>query len=317
MHLTETINYKTNPFQIAIMNPSVPSNLTPSHFQKFDPAAAEKKIVKFIRRTVRDSGASGVVLGLSGGIDSALVAALSVKALGAGSVFPIFFYTTESSADFDSEDLRDAVLLADRLGLVLQKINLSSLDREAKTVFSSSSSESLSDPERDLFQNIGETPVTTGNLKSRLRMALLYYYANRTHLLVIGTKNKTERMTGYFTKYGDGGVDIDPIADLYKTEVRLLSKYLNLPDSILNKAPSAGFWEGQADENEFGMRYEQLDALLSLLEREKKDRKKSKKFKNQLKKIGLTPEQYESIAVRMNAAVHKQKMPQSPKMPKY
>lgn len=148
-------------------------------------------------------------------------------------------------------------------------------------------------------------------------MSLLYYYANSNHLLVIGTKNKTERLTGYYTKYGDGGVDLDPIAGLYKTEVRLLSQYLGLPTSVLSKAPSAGFWEGQSDEEDFGIRYEQLDSLLYVIEKNgwnrfpKSGSKKPAKF---LRKMSLSEKQYKSVVSRMNSAEHKQKLPDFPKI---
>ena len=262
-----------------------------SAFSDFNPSAAEKKIVRFIQKSVKNAGVSGVVLGLSGGIDSALAAALASKALGAENVHPIFFYESDSenAFSFDSEDLQDAVALCDRFSLSLQKINLH------PTVISSSS----------LFP-FPSSAVTAGNLKSRLRMSLLYYYANQNNLLVLGTKNKTERLIGYFTKYGDGGVDIDPLSHLYKTEVRLLSKYIDIPNSILIKTPSAGFWKGQSDEDDLGMSYGQLDALLSVIESDSFDRQSLSRF---LKEMKLTSEQYEFICSKMNAAKHKQKMP--------
>ena len=265
------------------------SCLNPSFFSKFDPAVAEKKIIRFIRKSVRDAGVSGIVLGLSGGIDSALAAALSAKALGAENVHPVFFYeASETSASFDSDDLRDAAALCNRFSLTLQKINLQSAFVSASSSFDDSA-----------------TATTAGNLKSRLRMSLLYYYANQNNLLVLGTKNKTERLIGYFTKYGDGGVDVDPISHLYKTEVRLLSKYMDIPDSILTKTPSAGFWKGQSDEDDLGMKYEQLDALLSFIESDF-NQKQLSGFLNENK---LTLEHYEFIRSKMNAAKHKQKMP--------
>lgn len=275
----------------------------PKSFQKFDSAAAEKKIIKFIRKTVKNSGAKGVVLGLSGGIDSALVAALSVKALGAENVHPFFFYESGSndSVEYDSIDFKDASQVCSQFNLQLQNINLSS-------VFSAAYSS---------LNHNSENLISAGNLKSRLRMSLLYYYANSNNLLVIGTKNKTERLTGYYTKYGDGGVDLDPIADLYKTEVRLLSQHIGLPDSILLKAPSAGFWEEQSDEDDFGLRYEQLDYLLYVIEKNGSKhfpKSGSKNLKKILKKANLSGKQYASVISRMNSAKHKQKPPGFPKL---
>lgn len=295
----------------------------PKPFSKFDSAAAEKKIIQFIQKTVEESGANGVVLGLSGGIDSALVAALAVKAIGAENVHPIFFYEAPpgSSVEFKSADLEDAVALCDQLSLTLQKINLSPAFVAAKSSFEIKRPESLGEyATTSPFWEFGETLIPSGNLKSRLRMTLLYYYANRSHLLVIGTKNKTERLTGYFTKYGDGGVDLDPIAGLYKTEVRLLSQHLGLPDSILSKTPSAGFWKGQSDEDDFGIRYDQLDTILYVIEQNGSDgfpKSGSKDFKvvqKALKEADLSEEQYESIISRMKSAEHKQKLPKFPKI---
>jgi len=268
------------------------SCLNLSDFSDFDPVSAEKKIIRFIRKSVKNAGVSGLILGLSGGIDSALAAALASKALGAEKVHPVFFYESslENASSFDSDDLRDASALCDRFSLSLQTINLQPAFVSASSSFSSVSSESAG---------------IAGNLKSRLRMSLLYYYANSNNLLVLGTKNKTERLIGYFTKYGDGGVDIDPLSHLYKTEVRLLSKHVGIPESILTKTPSAGFWDGQSDEADLGMKYEQLDALLNFIESDF-DQKKLSRF---LKENKLTSEQYESICFKMNAAKHKQKMP--------
>ncbi|MDL2261016.1 NAD+ synthase [Methanimicrococcus sp. OttesenSCG-928-J09] len=291
-------------------------NSVPKPFQNFNPAAAEKIIIDFIQKTVKESGSTGVVLGLSGGIDSALVAALSVKALGVENVHPVFFYTDNLNADeFDSEDLQDAVLLCSNLGLTLQKINMFSLFSAAQSSFdtnSNGSNESVSVSFSDMKP---DDLISFGNLKSRLRMSLLYYYANRNHLLVIGTKNKTERLTGYYTKYGDGGVDLDPIADLYKTEVRLLSKYMELPESILKKVPSAGFWSGQSDEDDLGISYEQLDVLLYELNTYQNNFSflESTNLEVILKKTGLTKNEYESILSRIRGAEHKQRLPDFPK----
>ncbi|WNY28881.1 NH(3)-dependent NAD(+) synthetase [Methanimicrococcus stummii] len=281
----------------------------PKPFQEFDSAAVESKIIRFIRKIVKDSGAKGVVLGLSGGIDSALVAALSAKAMGAKNVHPFFFYNSETNS-FNSEDLQDAVLLSEQFGLNLQKINLHETIAAAESSFQDSDLSISSD-----------SFIPSGNLRSRLRMSLLYYYANANNLLVIGTKNKTERLTGYYTKYGDGGVDLDPIADLYKTEVRLLSKFLNLPESILSKAPSAGFWSGQSDEEDLGIRYEQLDYLLYELEKIGLNKvlkmnsgdEDFKIVKNVLENAKLTIDQYESVKSRVKSAEHKQKLPKYPK----
>jgi len=108
--------------------------------------------------------------------------------------------------------------------------------------------------------------VSQANLKPRLRMATLYYLANKLNYLVVGTSNKSEFMVGYFTKHGDGAVDIMPLADVYKTEIGELAKQLGIPEAIIDKIPSAGLWEGQTDEGEMGITYTQLDKILKRIE---------------------------------------------------
>lgn len=283
--------------------------LVPKQFSNFDSAAAESIIMSFLSQKMEESGAKGVVLGLSGGIDSALTACLCVKSLGAEIVHPIFFYNAVSSdgSDYESADFSDAQFLCDQLGLTLQKINLNPAFSAAKDSFF----------ESPVSSNSSDSLLSSGNLVSRLRMSLLYYYANRNNFLVIGTKNKTERLIGYFTKYGDGAVDLDPLADLYKTEVRLLSRFLNLPERFLLKTPSAGFWDDQSDEADIGLRYDQLDALLYEIEKNKNkinffDESDSVIIDHILKETNLTKEQYAFVLSKMKSAEHKQKMPPFP-----
>jgi len=113
--------------------------------------------------------------------------------------------------------------------------------------------------------------LASGNLKARTRMCTLYYHANLMNRMVIGTGNRTELLLGYFTKYGDGGVDIEPIGGLYKTQVRGLSRHMKVPSHILDKTPTAGLWPGQTDEKELGVTYEEADRILSMLIDEKMD----------------------------------------------
>lgn len=112
----------------------------------------------------------------------------------------------------------------------------------------------------------GITRVPYGNIKARIRMTILYQYANRTNCLVAGTTNKSEWMIGYFTKHGDGGADIEPIQHLYKTQIYDLAKYLDIPNELVDKPPSAGLWDGQTDEGELGMSYPYLDKILQFIE---------------------------------------------------
>lgn len=205
-----------------------------------------RRITDFIRSYVRDSGATGAVIGLSGGVDSSVTAYLLVKALGRDNVIGLILpYKTTPP-----EDIRDAKYVAEALGIKYYYIDIGRIR--------SSFAESI--PEFDESDRIA-----AGNLLPRIRMTLLYYFANKFNKVVAGTGDKSELLIGYFTKYGDGGVDILPIGDLYKTQVRYLGRYLGLPDSIAFKPSSPRLWEGQTAEGELGLRYEDIDVILHAL----------------------------------------------------
>jgi len=196
------------------------------------------KISNWIKHQVEQAGTEGVVIGLSGGIDSAVVAALSKRALHdkvLGLILP---------CHSQKEDAEDANLVASHLQLETITFDLSSIYDSLITIL----------PQAD--------KKIAANLKPRLRMLVLYYFANLKNYLVAGTGNKSEISIGYFTKYGDGGVDILPLGDLLKSQVREIACRLALPDSIINKNPSAGLWPGQTDEEELKIPYEQLDQAL-------------------------------------------------------
>ncbi|MDD5615310.1 MAG: NAD+ synthase [Candidatus Methanoperedens sp.] len=210
-------------------------------------------ITDFIRQKVREAGSSGAVIGLSGGIDSALTAYLAVEALGADKVLGLLL---PEKGITPKQDIDDATEVAKILGIEHKIIDIS----EVLSSFSSS----IPDYERNNL-------LSNGNLKARTRMCILYYHANLMHRMVVGTGNKTELLIGYFTKYGDGGVDIEPIGCLYKTQVRGLSRLMGVPARIIEKTPTAGLWHGQTDEKELGVTYEVADKILTMLVDEKKD----------------------------------------------
>lgn len=198
------------------------------------------EIELWIKKKVEEAGAKGVVIGLSGGIDSSVVAVLCNEVVPTlGLILPCH------SRKSDSED---ALNLTKKFNIPHNSPNLS-------PIFDS------------LLPELGnQNKLVDGNLKSRLRMSVLYHYANTMNRLVIGTSNKTEILIGYYTKYGDGGVDLEPLGGLYKTEVFELAKDLGIPKRIIEKPPSAGLWEGQTDEEELGISYEKLDKILKLIE---------------------------------------------------
>jgi len=197
------------------------------------------KIVSWIKKQVKLSGAKGIVLGLSGGIDSAVVAALCKKAVGKDKLLVLFM-----PCNSNPRDLKDAKLVAAKLKLNSKLIDLSGVYNAFLNILPAAGSLAL------------------GNLKPRLRMCTLYYFANKLNYLVCGTGNKSELMVGYFTKYGDGGVDILPIADLFKCQVRQLAQELKIPRGVIIKPPTAGLWQGQTDEGEMGITYKALDEIL-------------------------------------------------------
>jgi NAD+ synthase len=200
-----------------------------------------KIIVNFIRNYVSKVGVNGVVLGLSGGIDSSLVATLACEAIGSDRVQGLMLPV---DAKKDAPNVADARELAESLKIKHELFEL----KDAVAAYDSLSLDK----------------VALGNMTARLRMVTWYARANQENLLVIGTGNKTELMIGYFTKYGDGGTDFLPIGDLYKENVWSLSKHVCVPEKIIKKAPSAGLWKGQTDEGEIGATYTELDSILFL-----------------------------------------------------
>jgi NAD+ synthase len=204
---------------------------------------ARKMITGFIRDQIEKAGMKRAVLGLSGGIDSALSAYLSVEALGAENVLAVRMPYRTSAAT----SLSDA-------GLVIEDLGIPSLDIEITD---------MADPLINRFPDM--SGIRKGNIMARLRMVTLYDQSVAFGGLVMGTSNKTEFLLGYSTIYGDSGVALHPIADLYKAQVRQLSKAIGVPQSILDKAPSADLWEGQTDEGELGFTYSDVDQVLYLL----------------------------------------------------
>ncbi|MDO5851226.1 MAG: NAD+ synthase [Methanobacteriaceae archaeon] len=207
-----------------------------------------ERACEFIKEVVENSKTEGVVVGLSGGIDSTVIAYLAVKALGSDKVKGYILPSVTTS----DEDLFDANLIKDNLDIEARLISIGNIYNEMVK-----SCEYESTPKKNI-------ELATANFKPRIRMSILYYYANLYNYLVIGTGNRTELEIGYFTKYGDGGVDLLPIGDLFKEDVYAVAKALEVPDPIIRKKPTAGLWPGQTDEKELGMIYPIIDRILYL-----------------------------------------------------
>ncbi|MBO7718867.1 MAG: NAD+ synthase [Methanosphaera sp.] len=215
---------------------------------EFDADVFIEEACGFIKQKVDESNSNGVVLGLSGGIDSTVVACLAVKALGSHNV-KAFVLPSSTTSD---QDLFDADLIKTMLDIQVEYILLDDIFEQFL---------SLCDID---YLPTDNRKLAEMNVKPRLRMTLLYYFAAIYRCLVIGTGNKTEYYVGYFTKYGDGGVDLSPIADLYKQEVCLVAEKLGVPSTIIDKAPTAGLASDQTDESELGLSYYYVDRIVYL-----------------------------------------------------
>ena len=199
----------------------------------------------FIRHVVEESGRRGVVLGLSGGLDSAVVATLCARAIGRERVLALGLPEGDGGSD-----LADAKRFAKGLGIAFRVIDIGPVVASLETALNA--------------RKAGR--VARGNLRARARMTVLYFVGNAEDRLVMGTGNKSEIACGYFTKFGDGGADFLPIGDLYKTQVQAMALHLGLPKRIRDKVPTAGLWATQTDEGELGIAYEDLDRVLLGLE---------------------------------------------------
>lgn len=206
------------------------------------------KIVNWLQEKVTQAHAEGLVIGLSGGIDSAAAAAISKLA------YPDNTLVINIPINSSPQDNEDAKLVAQALELAYYELDLT---KEHQLLM-----EELFNKINPTAQNKSNHRLVDANLRARLRMSILYAAANALNYLVIGTDNRSEYYTGYFTKFGDGACDLLPLVDFTKSEIIELAGILNIPDQIINKPPSAGLWVGQTDEAEMGTTYEYIDAYL-------------------------------------------------------
>ena len=212
-----------------------------------DPAVERDRVRTFVADRVGAAGADGVVVNMSGGLDSTVTAALAVEALGADRVYGLVLPCNKIGAPH----ARDAEALAEALGIDHDTVHLQPLFAQLGAVA----------PDRFALH---DDPVRSGNAVARLRMTVAYLAANATNRLVCGTANRSELLLGYLTKHGDGAADLFPLGGLYKTDVRGLAAELDVPEFVVEKPPTAGFLPGQRDADDLGAPYEVVDPVLHL-----------------------------------------------------
>lgn len=232
------------------------------HMDDADALILADNISAWLKERIDEAGSDRFVLGLSGGLDSAVVCGLCARAVGADRVLSVIMPSSSIS-----QDLIEAEKVADTFGIKVMTIDLTDV---AEAVFSAMPSE------EELYADILQQDIPPGsevrlqlaraNVRPRSRMITNYYLANLARGIVVGTSNKTEYMIGYSTKHGDAGVDLAPIVDLYKFEVRAVARAIGVPESVITRPPSAGLWEGQTDEAEIGISYDDLDATLMAMD---------------------------------------------------
>ncbi len=211
-----------------------------------DTGCALGRVEQLIRHAYWSSGSSGIVIGLSGGIDSAVAATMCCRAVGGERVLSLILPSSITPRD----DIEDAEEISRRLHMESRIISIDPLLETYRAM-----------------PGYEETPYLLGNLMARIRMAIIYFHANRDRRLVCGTSNRTEYLIGYCTKFGDNAADIQPILHLYKTDIYELALTMDIPERVMNKPPSAGLWAGQTDEGEIGITYPEIDAALKALSR--------------------------------------------------
>ena len=262
--------------------------LTPSVLE-LDLSEVEKRIKRFIKEYVDNAGAEGIVLGLSGGIDSGTTAAISSLAVGGNCVTGLMLPEKET---YSSKDIDDAKLVAEKFGLKTQLCDITPvLEGFYNTI--------------PIFDQADK--LCKGNIKARTRMIYLYYYANKLNKIVCGSPDKSETMMGYFTKWGDVAADISPLMDLYKTQVRKLAEHMGIPRELATKPSTPALWPNQLAETELGIKYETLDLILYGLER-------FMTTEEIAQQLSIKKPLIEKVKSRWLAIEHKRRLPLVPKI---
>jgi NAD+ synthase len=213
--------------------------------KKIYPGKIASQRIRFIKSSFQKEGCTEAIIGVSGGVDSAVSLTLAVRALGAAHVHPVIL----PYGALNSEEAKDAIAFIQSLHIPRKNIHCVDIQPMVDAVVA-----------YDNHMDDGRR----GNVMARMRMVILYDLSKKLNALVVGTENRTEHLLGYYTRFGDEASDIEPIRHLFKTHVYLLALYLRIPEKILSKPPTAGLWKGQTDEGEFGFTYQEADEILSL-----------------------------------------------------
>jgi len=249
----------------------------------------ETRITSFIKDYVEKTGSTGIVLGLSGGVDSSTIAALSSRSIGGDRVLGLLLPEQET---YNQRDIADAKSVAEKFELKTQVCDITN------ALASIYKSLPIFDPNDKVYK---------GNVKARTRMTMLYYYANKLNRIVCGSSDKSETMMGYFTKWGDVAADISPIMDLYKTQVRKLAEHVGIPSQLAKKPATPALWPNQLAETELGIIYETLDLVLYGLEHFMTTEEVAEQLK--LKEALVV-----KVKNRWLSSEHKRRLPLAPKL---
>ena len=256
---------------------------------ELDLAEVEKRIKRFIKEYIENAEADGIVLGMSGGIDSGTVAAISSLSIGGDKVTGLMLPERETS---NSKDINDAKIVAEKFGLKTTVCDITpTLEGFYKSI--------------PIFDQTEK--LCKGNIKARTRMIYLYYYANKLNMIVCGSSDKSETMMGYFTKWGDVAADISPLMDLYKTQVRKLAEHIGIPPELAAKPSTPALWPNQLAETELGIKYETLDLILYGLER-------FMTTEEIAQQLSVKKSLIEKVKSRWLSVEHKRRLPLAPKV---
>lgn len=272
--------------------------------RKINISNTTEDVISFIRQTVKSAGFTDVIVAVSGGVDSAVSLSLAVRAMGSDHVHALLL----PYKDLHEEAKKHAQLLLKQLDLPkshIHEVDISPMVESFSSLYSSSLSTTFeinSESRSDLNK------IRIGNIAARTRMIILYDFAKKLNVLVCGTENKSEHYLGYFTRFGDEASDMEPLRNLYKTEVWQLAQYLGVPQEIITKAPSANLWPGQTDEGQFGFTYKEADEVLYYF----LDKKLSE---TEIAKKGISQEKIQQVLKWVKQASFKHNVPYLPPEP--